>query len=109
MRYALAVTGTTLLFGGGFLAAACSGSDRRTTVVTQTGPPYGSQINHSDPAQPLPKRALTTRKTVTTVGYLGTNGQQSTATMTYTTTVPESGGPETVTQTTSITFTQTER
>ena len=91
MRYALAITSAAVLFVLGLVVAACgSSSGTPTTAATRAGPPYASQLRH----QP---GATGTRTTVTTVGYLDTNGSESTATFTYTTVAPKS----------SITFTRT--
>jgi hypothetical protein len=108
MRLALAVTGGIALFVLGFLVAACgSGSTSTTTEQTFTPGPAPSQlgtVQHGQSDHP-PRRAGITSTVVTTVGYLDTNGNQSTATLTYTTTQPGTG-LQTMPMT-AVTFTQT--
>src|SRR5690348_17033203 len=85
MRYALAVSGAALLFGLGFVLAACGSSTPASTETTFTPGPKGSSVHV------LYTGPMTTKTTVATIGYLDTDGSESTVTLTYTTTEPRSG------------------
>jgi hypothetical protein len=91
------ITGAALLFVLGFMVAACgSGTPASTGTTTLTPGPAPSSPSHPVPevADPPPD---TTRTSVTTIAYLGTNGRESTQTFTYTTTEQTSGGTQAMT------------